>query len=549
MFTVNLQDKPIELAQKTPILSVIKNDDKHFVAAKVNNRLRELTYELSFDCDVELLNLTDRDAVKVYETSLRYLLAMAFHNLYPDYQIKLSYGISRSIMVSILEPNDVKMDKHMLKSVLAEMDRLVALDLPFVRTTMTKEEAYDYFVQSNYPDKAEALQYRPEKICHFYKCGDYLNYMYGYMVPSTGYLHTYKLFCYDGHIIAQYPRYEVGGQIPVFQDEPTFAKVQKRAYRWAKLCNAEVISKINDHITEDTYVDFMQMNETLHNDMLHELGDQIVGDIDNIRLICIAGPSSSGKTTFSNRLRIELMSRGITPLRISLDMYYKNREDIPLDENGEKDFECLESLDVALFNDHITSLIAGEEVELPIYQFGSGRTAEGIKTKIDSHTPIIIEGIHALNDQLSYSIPKHHKFKIYIAPQFQINLDMHNPISYTDIRLLRRIVRDKKYRDSSAERTLEMWSSVRRGEFKWIYPFQEGCNYVFNSALTYEMCVMKKYALPALREVQPNSPHYITANRLIKFLKYFKDMDDKWVPCNSLLREFIGGSCFAEVDE
>ncbi|MBR7176779.1 MAG: nucleoside kinase, partial [Clostridia bacterium] len=393
------------------------------------------------------------------------------------------------------------------------------------------------------------LQYRPEKICHFYKCGDYLNYMYGYMVPSTGYLHTYKLFCYDGHIIAQYPRYEVGGQIPVFQDEPTFAKVQKRAYRWAKLCNAEVISKINDHITEDTYVDFMQMNETLHNDMLHELGDDIVGDIDNIRLICIAGPSSSGKTTFSNRLRIELMSRGITPLRISLDMYYKNREDIPLDENGEKDFECLESLDVALFNDHITSLIAGEEVELPIYQFGSGRTAEGIKTKIDSHTPIIIEGIHALNDQLSYSIPKHHKFKIYIAPQFQINLDMHNPISYTDIRLLRRIVRDKKYRDSSAERTLEMWSSVRRGEFKWIYPFQEGCNYVFNSALTYEMCVMKKYALPALREVQPNSPHYITANRLIKFLKYFKDMDDKWVPCNSLLREFIGGSCFAEVDE
>ncbi|MBQ8872897.1 MAG: nucleoside kinase [Clostridia bacterium] len=549
MFTVNLQDKPIELAQKTPILSVIKNDDKHFVAAKVNNRLRELTYELSFDCDVELLNLTDRDAVKVYETSLRYLLAMAFHNLYPDYQIKLSYGISRSIMVSILEPNDVKMDKHMLKSVLAEMDRLVALDLPFVRTTMTKEEAYDYFVQSNYPDKAEALQYRPEKICHFYKCGDYLNYMYGYMVPSTGYLHTYKLFCYDGHIIAQYPRYEVGGQIPVFQDEPTFAKVQKRAYRWAKLCNAEVISKINDHITEDTYVDFMQMNETLHNDMLHELGDKIVGDIDNIRLICIAGPSSSGKTTFSNRLRIELMSRGITPLRISLDMYYKNREDIPLDENGEKDFECLESLDVALFNDHITSLIAGEEVELPIYQFGSGRTAEGIKTKIDSHTPIIIEGIHALNDQLSYSIPKHHKFKIYIAPQFQINLDMHNPISYTDIRLLRRIVRDKKYRDSSAERTLEMWSSVRRGEFKWIYPFQEGCNYVFNSALTYEMCVMKKYALPALREVQSNSPHYITANRLIKFLKYFKDMDDKWVPCNSLLREFIGGSCFAEVDE
>ena len=197
----------------------------------------------------------------------------------------------------------------------------------------------------------------------------------------------------------------------------------------------------------------------------------------------------------------------------------------------------------------MTALIAGEEVELPVYQFGNGRAEHGIPTKISPETPIIIEGIHALNDALSYSVPKYQKYKIYIAPQFQMNLDMHNPISYTDIRLLRRIVRDKKYRGASAERTLEMWHSVRRGEFKWIYPFQEGCNYVYNSALTYELCVLKKYALPALREVPSDSQYYITANRLIKFLKYFKDMDDKWVPCNSLLREFIGGSCFAEVDE
>ena len=291
------------------------------------------------------------------------------------------------------------------------------------------------------------------------------------------------------------------------------------------------------------------MNETLHNGMLHELGGMIADDIENIRLICIAGPSSSGKTTFSNRLKIELMSRGINPLRISLDMYYKDRDQIPIDEYGEPDFEHLNSLDVALFNEHMQALIDGEEVELPNYQFGNGRAENGVKTKIDSNTPIIIEGIHALNDELTHTITKHQKFKIFIAPQFQINLDYHNPISYTDIRLLRRIVRDKKYRNASAERTLEMWPSVRRGEFKWIYPFQEGCNYVFNSALTYELCVLKKYALPALQEVKNDSPHYITANRLIKFLKYFKEMDEKWVPCNSLLREFIGGSCFSEVDE
>ncbi len=195
------------------------------------------------------------------------------------------------------------------------------------------------------------------------------------------------------------------------------------------------------------------------------------------------------------------------------------------------------------------ALIDGEEVELPNYQFGAGRAGNGERIKIPSNTPIIIEGIHALNDELSSSIPMHQKYKIYIAPQFQINIDYHNPISYTDIRLLRRIVRDKKYRGASAERTLEMWPSVRRGEFKWIYPYQEGCNYVFNSALTYELCVLKKYALPALQEVKSDSPHYITANRLIKFLKYFKELDEKWVPCNSLLREFIGGSCFSEVDE
>ena len=479
---------------------------------------------------------------------MRYLLALAFRNLYPDYQIKLSYAISRSILVTIVSPK-VTMDKRMLSAVRAEMERLVAADIPFEKTVLSKDEAKEYFVSQGQLDKADTLQYRPDKICHFYKCGDYLNYMYGYMTPSTGYLKKYKIFMYDGHFIVQYPRYEANGQIPPFIDEPTFSKVLQRAHKWAKLCNAEMISKMNKRVESGDAVEFINMNETLHNGMLHELGGLIADDIENIRLICIAGPSSSGKTTFSNRLKIELMSRGITPLRISLDMYYKNYEDIPLDEFGAPDFEDINALDVELFNEHMQALIDGEEVELPNYHFGEGRADKGTPTKISAGTPIIIEGIHALNDDLTSSIPMHQKFKIYIAPQFQINIDYHNPISYTDIRLLRRIVRDKKYRGASAERTLEMWSSVRRGEFKWIYPYQEGCNYVFNSALTYELCVLKKYALPALQEVKSDSPYYIMANRLIKFLKYFKELDEKWIPCNSLLREFIGGSCFAETEE
>ena len=548
MFSVNILGKTYQLEERTPAIKLLNDEEKRYMAIKVNNRLRELNFELNYDCDVVPLDLNSSDAVKVYETSMRYLIALAFHNVYPEYQIKISYAISRSIMVTVIEPK-VAMERSMLTAVKAEMERLIAADIPFEKTVLSKEEAYEYFMDGNQTDKALTLQYRPEKFCHFYRCGDYLNYMYGYMTPSTGYLKDYKMFMYDGHFILQYPRYESKGQIPAFKDEPTLAKVLKRAHKWAKLCNAELIAKMNKCVEESSAVDFINLNETLHNGMLHELGGLIADDIENIRLICIAGPSSSGKTTFSNRLKIELMSRGINPLRISLDMYYKDRKDIPVDEDGAPDFEHINALDVKLFNEHMQALIDGEEVELPDYRFGNGRAEKGIPTIISANTPIFIEGIHALNDDLSFGIPKHQKFKIYIAPQFQINIDYHNPISYTDIRLLRRIVRDKKYRGASAERTLEMWPSVRRGEFKWIYPYQEGCNYVYNSALTYEMCVLKKYALPALYEVKADSPCYIMANRLIKFLKYFKELDEKWVPCNSLLREFIGGSCFAEVDE
>lgn len=549
MFKVVLNNKEIELNEKTPILDLIDEDKKkNYFAAKVNNRLRELTYELCFDSTVELLDKTSADAIKVYETTLRYIIAMAFHNVYPDYQIRISYNISRSLLVSILSPNHTYADQEMISTIRNEINRIVDADYPFKRVTMTKEEARAFYSTQKYSqDKIDILNYRPTKQCHFQECNGYLNYMYGYVTPSTGYIKDFKLFAYDRQIVIQYPRYEAGGIIPPFDDAPTFSKVLKQSHKWAKICNAELVAKMNDHITNDTAVDFINMCETNHNDMLAELGEIISKDIDNIRLICIAGPSSSGKTTFSNRLKIELMSRGIKPLRISLDMYYKKRELCPVDENGEYDFEDIEALDLELFNKQMQDLIDEKEVALPKFDFETGEITFNNKVKIDATTPIIIEGIHALNDRLTYSIPKHQKFKIYIAPQFQINLDNDNPISYTDIRLLRRIVRDRRTRGTSAEATLSMWPSVRRGEFKWIYPHQEGCNYVYNSALTYELCIMKKYALPALMEITPDSPNYITANRLIKFLKHIKDMDETWVPCNSLLREFIGGSCFTDV--
>ena len=547
MFNVKIGKQTFQLENKQTILSLIpKDEQKKYYAAKVNNRLRELTYEVSFNCEIELLDLKNSDAVKVYETSLRYLIVMAIYRLQPEYSVRLSYNVSRSIFVQLLNKNQA-FDSRFIKNVVSEMKKIVEADYPLTRRLITKEEAKEIYKKQNEEDKMETLKYRPEKMVHIYECDGYLNYMFGYMVPSTGYLTQFIVKHYNPGFIVQYPRAEENGTIPAFEEASMFGKTLKLAHGWSKICEADTVSKMNDHVREETTVDFINMCETKHNDMLCELGNAIEKDIENIRLIAIAGPSSSGKTTFSNRLRIELMSRGITPLRISIDDYYLPKHQAPVDENGDPDLEHIEALDIDLFNSHMLALIQGDEITLPVFNFKTGEREEGQKCKIDAKTPIIIEGIHALNDYLTSSIPKHQKFKIYIAPQIQINLDNHNPISLTDIRLLRRIVRDKKYRNTSAEKTLEMWASVRRGEFKWIYPHQEGANFVFNSELTYELGVMKKYALPALQAIPDDHPHAITANRLIKFLKYFKEIDDKWVPCNSLLREFIGGSCFHDV--
>ena len=370
--------------------------------------------------------------------------------------------------------------------------------------------------------------------------------MHSYTVPSTGYLKNYVLHLYSPGIIIQYPRYELGGIIPKFEDAPVYGRTINQAYNWAKLTDCQTIYDINEHVQANP-VDFIQTCETKHNNMLAEIGEKIASDKNNIRLIAIAGPSSSGKTTFSNRLRIELLSKGIKPVMISMDDYYIDRDKIPLNENGELDLEDINTLDIELFNEHMFALINGEEVEIPRFDFKLAKRVKGHKLKIEPNQPIIIEGIHALNEQMSSLIPKHQKFKIFISPQIQINMDNHTPMSTTDLRLIRRIVRDNQFRNSPAKQTMSMWSSVRRGEFKWIYPNQEGADYVYNSELTYELCVLKKYAIPLLKEIGVEDEYYITANRLLKYLKYFTEIEEVAIPCNSLLREFIGGSCFYDV--
>lgn len=543
MFTVKYRGQELNLNEKITLKQLAKDLNVNCYIATVNNRLRELNFYVNFNCEVDFLDLKDFDAVRVYETSFRYLVIMALERLYPQIKVHFHQCVSRSISCT-LDDDNIKVDENFLQALTEELDALIKADLPIVRVKMKKSDAIDFYREKGYLDKVDVLKYRTEDEVNIYQCDGYMNYMFGYMVPSTGYLNKYKLRLYYPGFLIQFPRAEEGGEIPPFEDSPSFGRMLNDALAWSTLCRADTIAHLNQQVDNGSVVDLVNMCETKHNNMLSELGMRIKQDIQNIRLIAIAGPSSSGKTTFSHRLRIELMTRGINPVKISMDDYYLNRDQAPLDEFGEPDLENIAALNIDLFNRHLLALIQGEEVQLPIFNFKTGKQELGPKIRVPANTPIIIEGIHALNDQLTISIPKHQKFKIYISPTAQINIDNHNPIAATEIRMLRRIVRDAQFRKTKPAETFAMWASVRRGEFKWIYPFQEQADYIFNTELSYELGVMKKYALPILESIDRNNEYFIQANRLVKFLKYIRDIDDRYVPCNSLLREFIGESCF-----
>lgn len=544
-FNVTFKGEKKTYENPITVLDVV-GKDKSIICAYVNNRVRELTYVLEKDSVVVPLTVKDRDAKPTYEASLRFLVVMAMNNLHPRINIRFSYNVSRAVFMQILTPGVVA-NNALVKELQEEMEKIVKADYPLVRNILSKEETKKILAKEGYMDKVDILEYRPEKTCHLYDCNGYKNYMYNRMVPSTGYIQKWKVRYYHPGVIIQYPRVELGGEIPEFEDSPTFGKTLKRAYEWGVATRFDNIVNINHRIETDGPIDVITLGEQRHNRQLCELGELIEGDKENIRLICIAGPSSSGKTTFANRLRIELLSRGIDPIRISMDDYYLPRDQAPKDENGEPDLEAVDALDVDLFNKNMADLVAGETVDLPKFDFKVGHRVKGRTLRVPENQPIIIEGIHALNDRMTESIPQHQKFKIFIAPQGQINIDNHNPLSLTDLRLLRRIVRDYQFRGSSALETMSMWASVRKGEFKWIYNTQEGANYVFNSFLPEELSVMKKYAMPLLQAIEQENPYFPVAERLIRMLKFFDDMPDEWVPCNSILREFIGGSCYADV--
>lgn len=424
-----------------------------------------------------------------------------------------------------------------------EMMRLVDEKRPIEKRSMTTDEAVALFRELGMYDKERLFRYRRSSMVNVYSIGNYMDYYYGYMVPDTGYLKYFDLELYDEGFVVLFPDKNTK-IIAEFKPSHKLFQVLKESSEWGDKLDIGTIGALNDAVAEGRIQDVILVSEALMERKIGKLAEEIAAQPDK-KFVMIAGPSSSGKTTFSHRLSIQLMAQGLHPHPISLDDYYVNREDTPRDEDGKFNFECLEALDIETFNRDMSALLAGEQVEIPTYNFRTGlREYKGDYKRLGKNDILVIEGIHGLNDKLSYTLPKSSKLKIYISALTQLNIDEHNNLPTTDGRIIRRIVRDARTRNITAKQTIAMWDSVRRGEEQYIFPFQEEADIMFNSALIYELAVLKQYAEPLLFEIEKDCPEYIEAKRLLKFLDYFLPVPSEEIGRNSILREFIGGSCF-----
>ena len=546
---VKIGDTVINMTEPKRIMDFIDNPNRVYKAAKVNNKVKELTYKLKGDSEIELLDLTDSRASKMYQAALRFVISMACKRLYPNARIIINYSVSRSMFCSVSNLGHAFMQENM-EELEKEINKLIAEDIPMNRLKVTLDEARAIYKKQGFNDKLKVLEYHKDDLVNIYECGGYYDYMYDIMVPSTGYITKFKLKFYSPGFLIMYPRPEIMGELPEFEEERTFRNTLREANVWGNTIKIGTIAQINDKVINGKALELINIAETRHNNQLADMGLKISESIEELRLICIAGPSSSGKTTFTNRLKIELLARGIEPLMISMDDFYlTDYSKYPTDESGKPDYEHLEALDLKLFDETIYNLINGNEVRLPTFDFKTGKRTFGKPIKITSKQPILVEGIHALDDAICPSVPDEQKYKIFIAPLGQYGIDDHTPLSLSDMRLIRRIVRDKQFRNIGCESTLAQWQSVRAGEFKWIYKYQNNANVVFNSELAYEPLVLAKYAIPVLNEIPKTSPYFVISTRLRRLLKYYETISDTWIPCNSILREFVGGSIFYTDDK
>lgn len=515
------------------------------LAARVNNKIERLDHHINKECRVELLDMRTQEANLIYQNSLCLIYLKAIDDVLGNVEVDIENALNKGLYTEIKTQTPVTAKD--VKKIQSRMREIVSEDMPFVREKLPKEEAEKIFVETGCPEKVELLcENQHMRKIPFYSLGGYRDFFYGLMVPSAGYIQHFQLMKYRRGVLLRFPHPSKPDVIPEFVDEKMLYKTFGEQSRWGRLMGIDYVSDLNKKIEEGKFKELIQLSEALHEHRIVEIADMIKKQ--KKRIILIAGPSSSGKTTFAQRLCIQLRVNGLQPLYMGTDDYFVEREDTPVDEFGEKNYEDLDAVDIHLFNQNINDLLAGKEVDMPTFNFLTGHKEFGKRlTSIKSSQPIVIEGIHALNEEMTRELPAEQKFKIYISPLTQLNIDSHNRVVTTDHRMLRRMVRDYKYRGHSAQSTIASWPKVRAGEDKNIFPYSNEADVLFNSVHLYEICVLKKYAKPLLEAITPEEPEYSDAVRMLNFLRFFKTVDDdSAIVNNSILREFIGGSVFVD---
>lgn len=520
-------------------------DRLKYVLATKNGKLCEMNSLMDKDTELVLLSKSTVAGMDTYKRSLTLIMVKAFADVLgskTNHRINVMYSMGKGYYCKLIS-DEITISDELIAKAKARMDEIVAADMDIIKESVSTDEAITRFAQQGMKDKEKLFKFRRVSKANLYSLDGYEDYFYGYMVPSTGYITCYDLIPYDEGFVLLAPRKESPDELPQFVPQKKLFQVLKTSDEWGRTLQVENVGDLNEAITNGDIRELLLVQEALMEKQIAQIADMIREG--GKKIVLIAGPSSSGKTTFSHRLSVQLRAQGLRPYPLALDNYFVDREFTPRDEDGNYDFECIEAMDLDLFNSDMTKLLAGEEIQMPTFNFKIGKKEYKGKTlKLNDGDVLVAEGIHALNPLMTSELPNDSKFKVYISALTQLNIDEHNRIPTTDGRLIRRIVRDARTRGNDARGTIAMWPSVRRGEEKYIFPFQEQADAMFNSALIFELSVIKQYAEPLLFAVPKDCPEYLEAKRLLKFLDYFLGLEVTNIPKNSILREFVGGGCF-----
>lgn len=542
---VKYKDLIIDVKKGTKVNELLKKyieeDELKPIACRFNNEVKRLDMPIESDGKIELIDITNKDGMRVYIRGLIFIVCMAFKELFPNAKLTIEYQLYHSMFCTV---ENVEITEEILKQVQNKVDKIISKNIPIVKNVMTRDEAIEFYKNTDDLRGEAQLELSSREIVTLYYCNNYYNYLYGVMPITTGCISKYEFQKYDNGFLIRYPSRKTPEKVPELKETNKLYSTLKENDQTHKILGISTLHRLNNIIREGNIKEYILLDEALHEKKIANIADSIAKN-DKIKLVAIAGPSSSGKTTFAKRLGLQLRLNKLKPVTISVDNYFVERENTPKDKYGNYDFECIEAIDTKLLNSDIMKLLNGEEIQAPTFNFHTGHKEYlGNTMKLADDEILVMEGIHCLNDDLTYLIPKEQKFKVYISALTVLNIDNYNRISTTDTRLIRRIVRDKQFRGYNAKHTLEMWPSVNDGEEKNIFVFQEEADAMFNSSLIYELNVLKQYAIPLLEEIDAKSPLYSEAKRLRTLLSYFETIDPKDVPSNSLLREFIGGSIF-----